>query len=197
MTAPDDDLLTVFERRELKLAAIIGFYKREVAAAPEVCKTVVDIGCGKAGIDIALCAALQIEKVHLIDGTAEDIGPAQNRFSQQAPQPWRNVSAGVKRLAEFGFGDMTKAWPPDHTLSLPCDLIVSLLSWGHHYPVETYLGFARRSLRRGGRIVVDCRDRADSYEVLSRHFRPVARIGCSNKRTRWVFEKPMQTEAKQ
>lgn len=188
MSSLDEELIARYERRELRVAAIVGFYKREIVAAPSECKTVVDIGCGKASVDIALCASLPIETLHLIDGETDALGTKMNRFSETAPVPWRSAGAGAQRVSTFEFPVEIKTWPPDPGLTLPCDYIVSLLAWCHHFPAETYIDFAKRSLRPGGRIVVDCREKFRSYEAMCQHFTPIDRIGAGRKRIRWLFE---------
>ena len=68
--------------------------------------------------------------------------------------------------------------------------IYSICSWGHHYPIETYLDLVCRCLRRGGTLIVDLRlwklDRGKA--VLARYFGFVNAIGVLGKkyqRTVW------------
>ena len=56
---------------------------------------------------------------------------------------------------------------PDTTI--PCDVMISLLSWGFHYPVSTYSDLAVRSLRSGGTLILDVRKGTD-YDCLEENF---------------------------
>lgn len=84
-----------------------------------------------------------------------------------------------------------RTWPPDPGLTIPCELIYSNCSWGHHYPIETYLDLARRSLRAGGVLIVDLRrgEKAEHGErVLGDHFGRLGTIESPGKkylRTVW------------
>lgn len=46
-------------------------------------------------------------------------------------------------------------------LGLPLDLVISLVSWGFHFPVSTYLDQVHDLLREGGRLILDLRKRKD------------------------------------
>jgi SAM-dependent methyltransferase len=128
---------------------------------PESVSSILDIGCGYAHIDDYLLrhyggAGLDL---HLLDGD-EDIQPiAKERtgYLVKTPRPWRNRNVAIERLQKAFPECRVHGHPADPSLTIPCDLIISRRSWGHHYPIKAYIGLADRSLRPGGRIITDIR----------------------------------------
>ena len=47
------------------------------------------------------------------------------------------------------------------------DLVVSLLSWGFHFSVDTYIQDVYKQLKKGGRLIIDIRKGTDGIETLS------------------------------
>jgi SAM-dependent methyltransferase len=72
---------------------------------------------------------------------------------------------GVKR-EYFTTIDITNESFPD---SVGFDLVLSLHSWGFHYPVEVYLHDVKKSLKRGGVVILDIHHQS-GVETLNRHF---------------------------
>lgn len=117
-------------------------------------REVLDIGCGLAVVD-ALLALRGAHTIRLMDGdgTAERHG----EYREQS-EAWNDVQTGV---------DMVRANAPEScrviahqpresfAISAPFDMVISLKSWGLHYPVHTYLDTVRRCIRRGGLLVID------------------------------------------
>jgi hypothetical protein len=125
---------------------------------------VLDIGCGHADIDVFLARhylALNGRiNIHLLDGDEADMALRDQRKAYAPhPRPWNNRSLGVKTLQDNVPECTVYAYPPDPSLTIPCDLLISTRSWGHHYPIAVYGGLAKRSVRRGGRIITDIRTR--------------------------------------
>lgn len=56
------------------------------------------------------------------------------------------------------------------------DLVISLISWGFHYPVETYLERVYALLRPGGRLILDVRKDTNGEERIRQRFSQVERI---------------------
>eukprot|EP00238_Polyblepharides_amylifera_P013394 CAMPEP_0196585146 /NCGR_PEP_ID=MMETSP1081-20130531/49673_1 /TAXON_ID=36882 /ORGANISM="Pyramimonas amylifera, Strain CCMP720" /LENGTH=599 /DNA_ID=CAMNT_0041906603 /DNA_START=366 /DNA_END=2165 /DNA_ORIENTATION=+ len=48
------------------------------------------------------------------------------------------------------------------------DFIYSVLSWGHHYPVSTYISDVKRVLKPGGRLMMDLRAKA-TYSIKNKY----------------------------
>jgi hypothetical protein len=56
------------------------------------------------------------------------------------------------------------------------DLVVSLISWGFHYPLSTYLDQVYNLLRTGGHLIIDLRYREGGLEELEKRFSSVTKI---------------------
>ena len=147
-----------------------------------------DIGCGTGGVAMLVTHHYPGATAHLMDGDA-----AGEKFSYRADgKPWADVGMALGLFSKYLPGRAVRAWPPDPEAKVPpCDLIYSNCSWGHHYPISTYLGLACRSLRPGGTLIVDLRIGPlgeAGRTALARHFEPVATIdqhGKKYQRTVW------------
>lgn len=146
---------------------------------PKRVSSILDIGSGYAYIDDHLIrhyggagyggAALA---VHLLDGdkTVPSVGKERIGYREKT-RAWGDRNVGVQRLqAEFP-ACRVYGHPPDPSLRIPCDLILSRRAWGHHFPIATYIRLADRSLRPGGRIITDIRLGRGHYEDSLTAFR--------------------------
>lgn len=50
------------------------------------------------------------------------------------------------------------------------ELVISLYSWGFHYPVSTYLEAVFKTLKMGGRLILDVRSGSDGVKAIKRRF---------------------------
>lgn len=66
------------------------------------------------------------------------------------------------------------------------DLIISLLSWGFHYPIETYLEKAKKI--KNGILILDIRNGTDQIETLKDNFNTIKVIEETRTRKRVVIE---------
>jgi SAM-dependent methyltransferase len=128
---------------------------------------VLDIGCGSGHIHEYLVPSLRVNTVHLMDGDAKIRG--QMGWNREWTTPWNNVDYASSRVASLG-GVEVQTHKANPELTIPVDLIISLKSWGFHYPVAVYLPLAKRSLRPGGRIVLDIRKNQNQIEIMSKWF---------------------------
>ena len=60
----------------------------------------------------------------------------------------------------------------DNGIDLPerVDLVVSLISWGFHYPVATYLERSHELLKPGGKLILDVRKDVGGLEEIDAVF---------------------------
>lgn len=141
-----------------------------------------DIGCGVGG-PTALIAQHCRGKVHLLDGT--DWGSRHVGFdSTMAPYNDRAETETMLRangIAEFRW------WPVGATELPKVRNVVSLISWGWHYPVSTYLAAVEKALDAGGRLILDLRP-GKSHD-LSRSFELVCSYQGFGKCNKTVWER--------
>lgn len=113
---------------------------------PEKVDSILDIGCGMAGIDVFLKRKYPEAKLTLLDSDGETWGAGWNNKMV----PFTNRSCAESLL--FANGVQVDEWKDVGTFELlEADLIISLLSWGFHYPLNTYNveGLCIVDLRRG------------------------------------------------
>lgn len=146
-----------------------------------------DIGCGIGGVDIEL-AKMGVGIVHLLDG--DGTGVRENGL-KGAGKPWGDVTlaqdfvaANVKKSC------CVKSHYPWVPFVDAVDVVVSLKSWGHHYPIETYLDLVKRALPIGGRVITDIRNGTNGSKVLQKNgFNLIAQCDETRKCKRLVFVK--------
>ena len=77
----------------------------------------------------------------------------------------------------------------DINISTRADLVISLISWGFHYPVEIYMDKVHDILSENGVIILDVRKGTGGLDVLSSTFRKVDLIFEGKKQYRVAVRK--------
>jgi len=130
---------------------------------PESCESILDIGCGMAGIDILLKRKYPDAKLYLLDGD----GPKEDWRGgfEKDMKPFSNREVATAFLASNGV--TVDRWYDIGTQDIEADLVISLLSWGWHYPLETYRVKAKT-------IICDIRDKVEGEMIcpLVMHNKP-------------------------
>ena len=153
---------------------------------PDHCNTVLDIGCGIAGIDVFLNQHYQAPYFYLLDNSATSPKPLYgydrgksfyNSFQATIDMMQQNS------IQDFQIIDIVNGLPGP-LINMKPHLIISLLSWGYHYPVSEYLEQAREILAPGGRIILDIRNGTDGIDVLNTRFDNIQPIISENKAVR-------------
>ena len=145
------------------------------AYLPAGCSSILDIGCGVAGIDVFLQRHYQAGQPRF--------------FLLDKSQVEANVHYGFRqRGAFYNSLDVAKAVlvgngvaadkvsvleaTDDYALQVPqpVDLVISLISWGFHYPVETYVKTVHELLAEQGRLILDVRKETDGMACLNDWF---------------------------
>lgn len=169
-------------------------YRQMEKFLPKGVHTILDIGSGIAGIDVLLNAHYDSSHpfFHLLDKT-------------EMPH---KVYYGLEKKASFyNSFDMTKKFllqngvPKEHIFvqeandkntidfNITFDLIISLISWGFHYPVETYLNEVYEKLSPGGVLIIDVRKSFGGMEALRKKFGNIEIIYDAVKHSRVVLKK--------
>jgi hypothetical protein len=133
------------------------------AFLPPSCASILDIGCGVAGIDVLLDRhyAGQQPDFYLLDRSEV----ASSVYYLFEPRGAFYNSFDVARVLLAGNGI---AGERIHTLTASdrfeidihgwrTDLVISLLSWGFYYPVQAYARAVFELLADGGRVILDVR----------------------------------------
>lgn len=148
------------EKKHIDLAEIAPWLKKP--------KRMLDIGCGNGIVDELVAKANpQIEKFHLLDGST--IRRSVQGYSPEPTETWNNVWDAHTRLEPL-VPEVIVHQPNQKNYDFDeLDTVISLKSWGFHYPIQTYLMPVKRHLKLRGRLVVDLRKeyRLDHFETLA------------------------------
>ncbi len=142
---------------------------------PARCDRILDIGCGIAGIDIFL-------HQHFRDAGVEFYLLDRSQIEENVFYMYRDRAAFYNSL-ELAKEVLVNNRVPEERIHLleandkneintdqPMDLIFSLISWGFHYPVETYLDRAYELCSDQGAVILDVRKDTNGIDLLSRKF---------------------------
>jgi len=119
-------------------------------------ETVLDIGCGLAGIDYFLAKHNPAAKIYLLDATKKE----KNIYYGYADRGcnYNDLTLALGFLKMNGIENDLMIYDIFEEFEWPkVDLVISLISWGFHYPVETYLDQVVKILNEGGLIIIDIR----------------------------------------
>jgi SAM-dependent methyltransferase len=151
--------------------------------------TVLDIGCGLAGIDALLTRRFGARRAHLLDG--DGLAPKVNGWNK-ATGARNDVEKGAELVRANSGPDVevvSHVAGDDLQIDDQLDLVISSRSWGHHYPIPVYLPLVRRALRSGGTLILDIRRKTDGVrELEAAGFMQIGRIeDHSEKCDRLIF----------
>jgi SAM-dependent methyltransferase len=158
-------------------------------------RAIADIGCGLAGIDAMLYQAIPRLRLYLVD--IDRMEPRPGYGYTDNPSAYCRYGETLAFLAANNVRADCVSIAPDLT-AVPdggLDLVLSTISWGFHYPLATHLPEVARTLRPGGRVIVDLRtDRAESETaaLLSIGGRILLSERRSDRQVRVVFERDAQ-----
>ncbi|TPG16046.1 SAM-dependent methyltransferase [Pedococcus bigeumensis] len=129
---------------------------------------VMDIGCGLGGPDLALARAVPGLSFVLLDKDEFDDRPhygfeAEASAYNSLAQTVEFITANGVAPARLETVDIARQPFPAER---PVDAVISIMSWGFHYPLSTYLDQVHAVLRPGGVVVVDVRTGTDAEAEL-------------------------------
>lgn len=159
---------------------------------PKSATAILDVGCGLGGIDVLLFDHYQRDpdlRFFLLDRT--QIG-GQIDYGYRDRADFYN-SFEMTRAVLTGNGVpassvTTLEARDDAGIDLPqqVDLVISLISWGFHYPVATYLDRTYGLLKPGGRLILDVRKDTGGLEEIEAKYGNATVISNEKKRQRVV-----------
>jgi SAM-dependent methyltransferase len=137
---------------------------------PERATSILDIGCGLAGIDLMLYrhypeappAVALLDRDGVSDQVYYGYEPEAAHYASLELARRFLIENGVPSDAVTTFDSDTDGYPSDRRF----DFIVSVVSWGFHYPLETYLADVDRTLSEGGILVIDVREGTNAEQKL-------------------------------
>jgi len=148
---------------------------------PKECSALLDIGCGVAGIDVLLGKHYEKNdiKIFLLDKTK--IEKKVWYGFRQSGAFYNSLPIAKKVLLGNGINDKNVVLLETNDrneihIDGKVDLVLSLISWGFHYPVETYLDRVYDMLSEGGSLIIDIRKSSDGVDKVSEKFSTVSII---------------------
>lgn len=138
---------------------------------PQHAEAVLDIGCGVAAIDVPIHRHYGHVKIFLLDATQKD--PIHYGFQPRAAF-YNSLDSARDLLLQNGVPkDDIELFVATENFDLPntqFDLIFSLIAWGFHFPVETYLDHVYDKLKPGGVLIIDVRTGTEGENLLKAKF---------------------------
>jgi hypothetical protein len=162
---------------------------------PTNANSILDIGSGVAAIDVLLFRHYSHNnpKIFLLDKTEM---PSKVYYSFKPKGCYYNSLYLSRTLLE------ENGIPKDNIFTEEADgksinfeasfdLVISLISWGFHYPVSTYLDQVYEKMNPGGSLIMDIRKVSDSngLEEVRKKFGNIEIIYESDKNARIVARK--------
>lgn len=145
---------------------------------PKTCSSILDIGCGVAGIDVFLSKHFKdIQPTfYLLDKTSIEKVVFYD-FKHKASF-YNSLDVAKEMLISNGIPEryvhlIEATDNNDINIDGKVELVISLISWGFHYPVETYLNKVHNLLIKGGSLIIDVRKGTADIDKLSNIFSKV------------------------
>lgn len=140
---------------------------------PSKARNILDIGCGIAGIDFFLYQNYQNHEPNLFLLDKEGISDVYYGFEEEASfynsldlsREFLNLN-GVPKDKIHTINISEDDFPSENNL----ELIISIISWGFHYPVSTYLEEVYHSLSNNGVLIMDIRKGTGGEEEIKDRF---------------------------
>jgi SAM-dependent methyltransferase len=174
--------------RELFNEDIAREYESIRPALPAQSSAILDVGCGIGGIDVLLNRHYADNRptFYLLDKTQVD--NVYYGFKSKGAF-YNSLEVAKEVLIANGVAsekiELIQA-TQDNRIAIagPIDLVISLISWGFHYPVGTYLERVHELLRPGGQLILDVRSETDGEAAIRAKFASVRQIEVTEKYTR-------------
>lgn len=140
---------------------------------PKECFSLLDIGCGIAGVDYFLYQKTKAD-LYLLDKT----GMQKKIYYGFEPKgSYYNSLSLARKILEINNIPSDKIHTQevsnDFSITSPkngFDIVISLISWGFFYPVSTYLKQVYESLSSHGVLIIDIRKGTSGKEELEVFF---------------------------
>ncbi len=153
---------------------------------PTGVESILDIGCGLAGIDILLSKHYGQPELFLMDNSEIDKniyygfkekGACYNSFEET------EKLMKVNYIKNYNLIDIKEQRLP---VFKKMDLVISLLSCGYHYPINEYLDYINTILSKNGALILDIREWSDGIEIIKEVLPNITEISHYNKSIRII-----------
>ncbi len=141
---------------------------------PQNANSILDIGCGVAGIDVFINNHYTNKiNIFLIDKTEIDKNVYYNYEKRGS---FYNSLKVAKSLLEINGVDSSQINLQEATASNEIkfkqkfDIVISLISWGFHYPVLTYLDEVYKKMNKNGILILDLRKHTGGEKDIEKRF---------------------------
>lgn len=138
---------------------------------PPRVKSILDIGCGVAALDLFLDRLALPERIILLDKTQTD---DNIWYGFKKNGSFYSSLELAKDTLELNGVDPSKvelmSAPRDGLIGLDSDsidFVVSTISWGFHYPIGLYIDSVHNLLKNNGVLIVDVRKGSGGFEELT------------------------------
>ena len=148
---------------------------------PDKCESVLDIGCGVAGIDPFIAWHYHLPILfYLLDKTTTD-NKIMYGYRQRASF-YNSLIIAQKLLVHNHIqGTQIHLIEADDNYTVPITthihIVISLLAWGFHFPVNTYLEQVYSLLSDTGILILDVSKNSNGANELRKKFSSVSIIG--------------------
>ena len=142
---------------------------------PVNAQSILDIGCGLGGVNLFISKKYRHNiKIMLLDKTKIDNSIVYN-YRENASF-YNSLPLAKDFLVQYGVptSNITyKECKPDNTIpySNKFDIVISLLSWGFHYPLNIYLDQVGKLLNNSGILIIDIREDSDGIRQVINYFK--------------------------
>jgi SAM-dependent methyltransferase len=172
--------------RALYTEDMIREYRSIQSVLPPECAAVLDIGCGVAGIDVYVqrhYAGREID-FYLLDRT--QVARTVYYLFESQGAFYNSLDVAKSLLTANGIAPqrvhlLEATDRGDIRVNGKLDVVLSLLSWGFHYPVPTYLERVNELLSDNGVVILDVRRDTDGISALRQVFPAVEIIQTTEK----------------
>ena len=138
-------------------------------------QTILDIGCGVAGIDLFLDKHYMNGEVEFFLLDKSHVEEKIHYLFEEKGAYYNSLKIAKTMLTDNGIDEsrvhLIEATDNNEIkINSKVNLVLSLISWGFHYPVGVYLDRVYQLLNKGGILILDIRKNTDGFDLLNKKF---------------------------
>ena len=165
------------EIADLYYEDITNDYQQIAPYLPGRASSIVDVGAGLGGINIFLQERYKDQNPHFHLLDKDQMDRTIYYFYEKTASAYCDFNATRNFLADNGLPEMQFTLFDLNEAAFPAeinaDLVISLVSWGYHYPLDTYLDQVVAMLGEDGSLVIDLRKDQDGIVKIMNSFSDV------------------------